>query len=233
MGRRALARVTFFFVKKKVTKETDSQTYGLRIPWRGGFRCPAAGVVPCGASWGRFAPILGNFLLSKESAEENHSNLRFRSLARGGQGANLAVYCGRGCSGHHCRSATACVHRRGGFRDRLPSHGRGIYLPVGDYYQSAYCGAKHRNGRWRLTPPGYGGTCLPAGRSAGSDMPPACHSIPRTTQGEGLRGASFNGAKALKGRLGRCGGRRKHLPWLGQAAASASAPVSVHAVRFD
>ena len=32
----------------------------------------------------------------------------------------------------------------------------------------------------------YGGTCLPAGRSVrGSDRPPACHSTPRTPQGEG------------------------------------------------
>ena len=63
----------------------------------------------------------------------------------------------------------------------------------------------------------FGGTCLPVGRSVrGSDTPPACHSIPRTHQG---------------GRLGGGGGRsEKCLPWLRQAAASASAPVSVHAV---
>ena len=62
-------------------------------------------------------------------------------------------------------------------------------------------------GWWRLTPPWYGdaacgrdggrgtphpsrlrrATCLPAGRSVrGSDTPPACHSTPRTHQGEGL-----------------------------------------------
>ena len=34
----------------------------------------------------------------------------------------------------------------------------------------------------------FGGICLPAGRSVrGSDTPPACHSMPRTPQGEGLR----------------------------------------------
>ena len=49
-------------------------------------------------------------------------------------------------------------------------------------------------------------TCLPAGRSVrGSDTPPACHSTPRTPQGEGLRGASFNGAKPSRGRLLGCG----------------------------
>ena len=46
-----------------------------------------------------------------------------------------------------------------------------------------------------------------------------------------MRGASFNGAKPSRGRLGRCGGRSgKFLLWLKQAAASASAPVNVHAV---
>ena len=46
-----------------------------------------------------------------------------------------------------------------------------------------------------------------------------------------MRGASFNGAKPSRGRLGRCGGRsEKRLPWLKQAVAEASAPVSVHAV---
>ena len=75
-------------------------------------------------------------------------------------------------------------------------------------------------------------TCLPAGRSVrGSDTPPACHSIPWTPQEEGLRGASFNGAKPSRGRLGRCGGRSEtRLPWLGQAAAGASAPVNAGTV---
>ena len=39
---RAPARVTFFFVKRKLPKKT-TQTYGLRIPWRGaGFAAAAA-----------------------------------------------------------------------------------------------------------------------------------------------------------------------------------------------
>ena len=46
-----------------------------------------------------------------------------------------------------------------------------------------------------------------------------------------MRGAAFNGAKPSRGRLGRCGGRReKHLPWLKQAAAEASAPVNAGTV---
>ena len=80
-------------------------------------------------------------------------------------------------------------------------------------------------GRWRLTPPGMGGTacgrgrgvlrrcaatphpsrlrratCLPAGRSVrGSDTPPACHSTPRTPRGEGFGRVAFSTAP-LKGK---------------------------------
>ena len=102
----------------------------------------------------------------------------------------------------------------------------------GDYQIAPIAARSTAMGRWRLTPPGYGGTCLPAGRSVrGSDTPPACHSTPRTPQGESLRGAAFNGAKPSRGRLGRCGGRsEKRLPWLGQAAAPASAPVNAGTV---
>ena len=54
-------------------------------------------------------------------------------------------------------SATAC-----------PSHGRGIcFYRVGDYQIAPIAARSTAMGRWRLTPPGYGGTCLPAGRSAG------------------------------------------------------------------
>ena len=82
----------------------------------------------------------------------------------------------------------------------------------GDYQIAPIAARSTAMGRWRLTPPGYGGrrlragrgvlrrcaatphpsrlrrtTCLPAGRSVrGSDRPPACHSIPRTPQGEGF-----------------------------------------------
>ena len=110
--------------------------------------------------------------------------------------------------------------------------GAGTLVVFGDYQIAPIAARSTAMGRWRLTPPGYGGTCLPARRSVrGSDRPPACHSTPRTPQGEGLRGASFNGAKPSRGRLGRCGGRSgKFLPWLKQAAASASAPVNAGTV---
>ena len=62
---------------------------------------------------------------------------------------------------------------------------------VGDYQIAPIAARSTAMGRWRLTPPGYGGTCLPAGRSVrGSDRPPACHSIPRTPQGEGFGGCA-------------------------------------------
>ena len=113
--------------------------------------------------------------------------------------------------------------------------GAGTLVVFGDYQIAPIAARSTAMGRWRLTPPGYGGdtacgcetipggdkyyacaggeiapaagtrgftplrgdtssvsfadTCLPAGRSVrGSDRPPACHSIPRTPQGEGFGG---------------------------------------------
>ena len=62
---------------------------------------------------------------------------------------------------------------------------------VGDYQIAPIAARSTAMGRWQLTPPGYGGICLPAGRSVrGSDTPPACHSIQRTPGGrlEGCAG---------------------------------------------
>ena len=91
----------------------------------------------------------------------------------------------------------------------------------GDYQIAPIAARSTAMGRWRLTPPWYGdaacgrdggrgtphpsrlrrATCLPAGRSVrGSDRPPACHSTPRTPQGEGLRGASFSTADPSRGK---------------------------------
>ena len=90
--------------------------------------------------------------------------------------------------------------------------GAGTLVVFGDYQIAPIAARSIAMGRWRLMPPGYGGrrlragrgvlrrcaatphpsrlrraTCLPAGRSVrGSDRPPACHSIPRTPQGEGF-----------------------------------------------
>ena len=65
--------------------------------------------------------------------------------------------------------------------------GVGALVVFGDYQIAPIAARSTAMGRWRLTPPGYGGICLPAGRSVrGSDTPPACHSTPRTPQGEGF-----------------------------------------------
>ena len=45
--------------------------------------------------------------------------------------------------------------------------GAGTLVVFGDYQIAPIAARSTAMGRWRLTPPGYGGTCLPAGRSAG------------------------------------------------------------------
>ena len=86
--------------------------------------------------------------------------------------------------------------------------GAGTLVVFGDYQIAPIAARSTAMGRWRLTPPGYGGTCLPAGRSVrGYDTPPACHSTPRTHQGEGLAPAGGCSKKVhgfpakLKGRI--------------------------------
>ena len=101
--------------------------------------------------------------------------------------AKLAVLISRNwCGGGRCRFGGSLVPLA-----PLPltlCEGRiGCAGGVGDYQIAPIAVQSTAMGRWRLTPPGYGGTCLPAGRSVrGSDRPPACHSIPRTPQGEGF-----------------------------------------------
>ena len=115
--------------------------------------------------------------------------------------------------------------------------GVGALVVFGDYQIAPIAARSTAMGRWRLTPPWYWGdtacgreiapaplrrgrgtrdtssvsfadTCLPAGRSVrGSDTPPACHSTPRTPQGEGLAPAGGCSKKVhgfpakLKGRI--------------------------------
>ena len=87
---------------------------------------------------------------------------------------------------------------REGFLDRRSK--RCFWLLLSPQTKVARAGARNSPLRWlrarrgRFTPlrgdtssAPFGGTCLPAGRSVrGSDTPPACHSTPRTHQGEGL-----------------------------------------------
>ena len=79
--------------------------------------------------------------------------------------------------------------------------GVGALVVFGDYQIAPIAARSTAMGRWRLTPPGYGGICLPAGRSVrGSDTPPACHSTPRTPPGGRLEGRGIQRRGPLKGK---------------------------------
>ena len=90
-------------------------------------------------------------------------------------------------------------------------------------------------GRWRLTPPWYGDAAC--GRDGGRGTPHPSASLAPVSLRVG-RSADLTGHRPViqhretpGGRLEGCGGRsEKPLPWLGQAAAEASAPVSAGAV---
>ena len=86
---RAPARVTFFFCKKKVTKENHSNLRFKDPLARGGFRRRGGEqVLRLRARDGAFrAPARVTFFCcQKKVTKENHSNLRFKDpLARGGQ----------------------------------------------------------------------------------------------------------------------------------------------------
>ena len=131
------------------------------------------------------------FFCKKKVTKENHSNLRFKDpLARGGQVRIWRCVLAGGVQRSSLsvkRTVPAFTGAEAGAAACL-SYGRGVFFcRVGDYQIAPIAARSTAMGRWRLTPPGYGGTCLPAGRSVrGSDRPPACHSIPRTPQGEGF-----------------------------------------------
>ena len=147
-----------------------------------------AGVAPAGASWGVSCSGTSNFLLlSKESYQRKPLETTFQDfLGAGRASAKLAVLISRNwCGGGRCRFGGSLVPLA-----PLPLTavrvGVGALVVFGDYQIAPIAARSTAMGRWRLTPPGYGGTCLPAGRSVrGSDTPPACHSIPRPPQGEG------------------------------------------------
>ena len=76
-------------------------------------------------------------------------------------------------------------------------------------------------------------TCLPAGRFAGLTRHRRVIQY-RGPPGGRLWGVSFSNTDPARGRPEGCGGRReKHLPWLKQAAASASAPVNAGTVLLS
>ena len=151
------------------------------------------------------------FFCKKKVTKENHSNLRFKDpLARGRQVqiwrcvlAELVRWVTLSVQGTACTSCAAAADN---------SEGRGWCAGRVAIIKSRQSRPEGGFGWWRLTPPGVWGrrlragrgvlrrcaatphpsrlrraTCLAAGRSVrGSDRPPACHSIPRTPQGEGF-----------------------------------------------
>ena len=127
------------------------------------------------------------FFCKKKGTKENHLDLRSKDpLARCGSCRFGGMHSRMKCGGGRCRFGGSLVPLA-----PLPLTavrvGAGALIVFGDYQIAPIAARSTAMGRWRLTPPGYGGTCLPAGRSVrGSDRPPACHSIPRTPQGEGL-----------------------------------------------
>ena len=141
----------------------------LAFPWRGG---------------GLRRPHF--FLRRKKCGKESRLDLRSKDpLARCGSCRFGGMHSRMKCSGGRCRFGGSLVPLA-----PLPltrCEGRiGCAGGVGDYQIAPIAARSTAMGRWRLTPPGYRGICLPAGRSVcGSDTPPACHSTPRTPQGEG------------------------------------------------
>jgi len=73
----------------------------------------------------------------------------------------------------------------------------------GDYQIAPIAARSTAMGRWRLTPPGYWGDTA-CGRDRGNTSSVSLR-LPPSPQGEGLRGASFNGAKPSRGRLTSAG----------------------------
>ena len=113
--------------------------------------------------------------------------------------------------------------------------GVGALVVFGDYQIAPIAARSTAMGRWRLTPPWYGDAAC--GRDGGRGTPHPSASLTLVSLRVG-RSADLTGHRRviqhrgpLKGKAWGCGGRsEKRLPWLKQAAASASAPVSVHAV---
>ena len=127
------------------------------------------------------------FCCQKKVTKENHLDLRSKGpLARCGSCRFGGMHSRMKCGGGRCRLGGSLIPLA-----PLPLTavrvGAGTLVVFGDYQIAPIAARSTAMGRWRLTPPGYGGTCLPAGRSVrGSDTPPACHSTPRPIKGECL-----------------------------------------------
>ena len=100
---RAPARVTFFFCKKKVTKENHSNLRFKGPLARGEFRrCGGESAFPWRGG-GLRRPHF--FLRRKKCGKESRLDLRSKDPWRGAGKCKFGgVYSRAGCSGHHCRS---------------------------------------------------------------------------------------------------------------------------------
>ena len=141
---RAPARVTFFFCKKKVTKENHSNLRFKDPLARGGFRrCGGESVFPWRGG-GLRRPHF--FLRRKKCGKESRLDLRSKDpLARYGSckigGADLAELARRGTLSVRGIACTACAAAA----DSSERIGAGA-LVEWRLSNRAHCGAKHRNG---------------------------------------------------------------------------------------
>ena len=105
---RAPARVTFFFCKKKVTKENHSNLRFKGPLARGEFRrCGGESAFPWRGG-GLRRPHF--FLRRKKCGKESRLDLRSKDPWRGAGKCKFGgVYSRAGCSGHHCRSKGLCL----------------------------------------------------------------------------------------------------------------------------
>ena len=129
---------------------------------------------------------------------------------------------------------------REGFLDRRSK--RCFWLLLSPQTKVARAGARNcplRQGRGALRrcaatphpPPSGASVSLRVGRSAGLTRHRRVIQHRDPSRGKANGGTPFNTADPSRGKAWGCGGRsEKRLPWLKQAVASASAPVSVHAV---
>ena len=122
-----------------------------------------AGVAPAGASLRR--PHF--FLRRKKCGKESRLDLRSKDpLARCGSCRFGGMHSRMKCGGGRCRFGGSLVPLA-----PLPLTtarvGAGTLVVFGDYQIAPIAARSTAMGRWRLTPPGYGGTCLPAGPSRG------------------------------------------------------------------
>ena len=142
------------------------------------------------------------FCCQKKVTKENHLDLRSKGpLARGGQ-----VQIWRYALAHEVQWVTLSV--QGSLVPLAPLPlttarvGAGTLLVFGDYQIAPIAARSTAMGRWRLTPPGYGGICLPAGRSADLTRHRRVIQHREPLKGKAWGGAPLSNTGHSRGRLG-------------------------------